>query len=220
MDNRFDIEDRQYDFNYMKAKTSKKRKPKNLKETGITKKDRLILKKWREKIVELNKKINEKIKNRKNCKRQSLAETLANFKKMRLSMKRRHKAKKQMNEPVSPSESPSEPASPSESSPEPVSPSESSPEPVSAPESVKEESASAPESPSESVKEESPSEESSQSNGVISTVTEGVKSAASTVSNAAENAAESIGLVKTPENNSEEKKGGRRSRKNKGKGKR
>jgi hypothetical protein len=52
-DGRFDIEDEQYDFNSMKAKTSKKRKHKNRKETGITKKDRLILKKWREKIVEL-----------------------------------------------------------------------------------------------------------------------------------------------------------------------
>jgi len=64
------------------------------RKAGVTKKDKLSLKRWENKIIALNKKLNEQIKKRKSCKKQPLEKTLANAKNLRLT-KRKRKARKQ-----------------------------------------------------------------------------------------------------------------------------
>ena len=175
-----------------KAKLNKKTAKKRKTVSGITKKDRLVLKMFEKKVIALNKKMNEQIKNKKSCKKQSLEKTLAKAKKLGLT-KRKRKARKQ-------------PTKEEEVVPVPV------PVPVPTleqePEVVKEEPQTSVESPDRN--EASTVEESNPS--VISSVTDSVSTAASSVSSAAESAAESIGLV-TPAGNTEgAKEGGKRGK--------
>jgi hypothetical protein len=59
-----------------------------------SKKNRALLRKWENKIIELNKKINEHIKNQKNCKKQSLEKTLESVKGLKLKMRKQSKKNK------------------------------------------------------------------------------------------------------------------------------
>ena len=175
----------------MNKRSAKKRKA----VSGITKKDRMELKIFEKKIIALNKKMNEQIKNKKSCKKQPLLKTLANAKKLGLT-KRKRKGRKQPESTTVPV--------PEESIQEPV-PEESVQEPIQ-------------EEPQPSVEPSNSTEEGEPKPTMIDSVTEGVTSAASSVSEAAESAAESVGLVKPAEDGEEKKEGGR-PRKGKGKGK-
>lgn len=200
----------------LKKRSSKRTMKKHKLVSGITKKDRMDLKKWEKKIIALNKKINEQIKNKKSCKKQPLAVTFEKAKRMKLSRKKRGARKPKATADgvaaaATGAVAAAEETPVQEETPTPT-PTENTPVENSTPEESKEEKseseespASAPEpapEPNESTpKEETPKEE--ESGSVLSSVTEGVKSAA-----------ESVGLTSKPE---EEKTVGGRAKKGKGK---
>lgn len=180
-------------------RTAKKRKV----VSGITKKDRMDLKKFEKKVIALNKKMNEQIKNKKSCKKQPLSETLEKAKKIRLSAKKRKAKKVKTDEPNPDSTSAPVPvplpvpeveesvASPEPEVPSAVDETSSTEEQQSSPESVP--------SSTEIDVDESPAASPEEDKSVFSKVADSVKSA--------------VGLGE------EEKTGGRRYRKGK-KGKR
>jgi len=205
----------------LKKRSSKRTMKKHKLVSGITKKDRMDLKKWEKKIIALNKKINEQIKNKKSCRKQPLAVTFEKAKRMKLSRKKRGARKpKATADGVAAAATgaatgavadavadAAEETPVQEETPTPT-PTENTPVENSTPEESKEEKseseespASAPEPNESTPKEETPKEE--ESGSVLSSVTEGVKSAA-----------ESVGLTSKPE---EEKTVGGRAKKGKGK---
>lgn len=83
------------EFKTLTPKKSRRSKPKMNSRTS--KKNRMLLRKWENKIIELNNKINEHIKNQEKCKKQSLEKTLESVEKIKIRRRSNKKNKKAKN---------------------------------------------------------------------------------------------------------------------------